>query len=872
MTSRFHAELSADGTRYTLTWQSDHPQWQTTTPPASPYRIEIHWVDHQPDGHFPVAFDYEPPASQSPFPAVVGTGAAGGDALAAQRTGHPTIRIVAAPGVKITRSEHDPESAHQELVLDRAIDAGMHRHGVTRLPPVPPPAETLRVRVIRVQSADDVPPIGVSLAGIAAGQYRSVPHGHRLAEGERDWPGEEGDDAPAGPVADPASAVEVYQQDDGVIFHHPHEERTIIVTVPLDSTSARRSGGGEHWRQRFAYELDKTSLADPHAARLTILCTPGVTVLIHDDRDPVRVLREPPGPHAFTVAVFDARLDQVPQQGAALAPTGTRRDHRHDLFGRRTQDAVEMVHLIFSLVPGTGDLVDIGDFVSVVFTRHDLTGRPVTSNLEFTFMGVCALLPVMSGSSRSALLLVFGRHADRADDLRTGLRARLPPALLADLAHAPDEVLAQFDALPAETLRAMGGRDRSELALRRVVAHLRAGRPFRQLPRQVLGQAHAALLRAMRGAARHGVDHIISANGRDFTSELVRQAYHDALRRRGLTADELSPQQWLRSVAGGSRADQLLHLVLGPQWRSTLPTTRYRNLVSIPRPALLDEATGSGTRQDELVARLGEDLDTLGDRLGNMIEEIRGLPPRLRTRAQLSLNEGHLRILQGNIGEILARPRMLELLERARSAHPGAVLVTGARYRPAGRPGGSQLFIDGLIVVFHGSGAQREARLLDRFEVKTMRNAQAGIDQHVLTAETRMGGHDVHGTAEQAALVVGPSSPDAILLDPERVRVFDGTAAAGVPLGRYGDGDLGGAYLIGASSGPGRRSVQTQTSTRHVLIPGGFDPQGASTTGVLTGFDLAGELLVHESMGATYDEVYYLLVEAVELLKRHHGL
>lgn len=182
----------------------------------------------------------------------------------------------------------------------------------------------------------------------------------------------------------------MYPQGNGVVFFHARMDTTVIVTVPVDNSDPLRVGGGEHWQQRFAYQLDYGG-----ATRLAIMCTPGVGVLLVDNRDPQRILSEPPTPgdHGFTVAVYETDFDSVPRPGEALTLSGRQRGHLHELLGHDPQDAIDMVHLIFSLAPFTGDVVDIGDFVRAGFIDgRDLAGRPV-SNLELAFLGVCSVLP-----------------------------------------------------------------------------------------------------------------------------------------------------------------------------------------------------------------------------------------------------------------------------------------------------------------------------------------------------------------------------------------------------------------------------------------------------------------------------------------------
>lgn len=411
--------------------------------------------------------------------------------------------------------------------------------------------------------------------------------------------------------------------------------------------------------------------------------------------------------------------------------------------------------------------------------------------------------------------------------------------------------------------------------LRQVREHLQAGRRMQDLPAALAAQAHDILLRLLRTRRAVPVDDVISASGRGFTEPALQREYLAALRRRGMTAAQLPPRQWIQALRRGTVAFRLAELYLGAGFRAARAGSRRRNLGSIPRVL-------TGSRLDDLVRRLEADLPVLADRLGNMMEEIRALPTHLRRREWLSLNEGHLSILSGNIGEILARQQMLDILGNVQRSVPGAVLLTGARYRPVAGRGPALLFIDGLIAEFQ----EGTLRVLDRIEIKNMRNADTGIRQHIEAAEIRMGQHEFLGTADEAAAIVesrratsgggaaltsGPDLPDAIVLDPQQVRVWDGGRADGITLAEHGS-DLGGQYMV-ATAGPGRRAVSTQTSRRHVIIPGGFDPMGSTSVGVRTGFDLvAGEVTVHHAMGATYDELYHLLAEAVEILKRQHGL
>lgn len=379
MTSRFTATINAEGTEYVLTWRSTHPQAR------SPYRVVIRWMEPVPDGHFPVAFEYEPAPPRDPLQRRRRSpgAATAGDAAAAHGTGHPVLRIVAAPGVKITRDWPDPEAAYTELLGDRVVEVAF---GWPE--PLLPPAEVLLVRVSRVQSTDEVPPMGVSLSNAGTrGQFRSAPRGMTFSA-DRQWPGETA--RPDLPVASARDAIEVYPQPRGIVFYNARDDRTVVVTVPMDNTDESRTGGVQrHWRQRFAYELDATH----RPARLTILCTEGVAVTVVENRSMTEQLAVP-GPHSFSLAVHDTTYELVPRQGDPMTLPVHQRDHLHELRGYDRQQVIDTVHLIFSLVPFTGDVVDLGDFAMAMTTGRDLTGTPVT-NVELALLGACAVLPFL---------------------------------------------------------------------------------------------------------------------------------------------------------------------------------------------------------------------------------------------------------------------------------------------------------------------------------------------------------------------------------------------------------------------------------------------------------------------------------------------
>lgn len=399
--------------------------------------------------------------------------------------------------------------------------------------------------------------------------------------------------------------------------------------------------------------------------------------------------------------------------------------------------------------------------------------------------------------------------------------------------------------------------------MRQVRDQVRSGRRVPDLDPDLVHRAEEILGEALRrrGELNVSVDDVLSANGKGFLDPLLDRAYRRDLRRSGRAAEDMPPRTWVAEAQrrGDTAVAQLLSLHLGRNLGQTAPT-RYRHLGSIPCPD-----TAGPERLRRLKQQLENDVDLLGDRLDNMITEIRQAPPQLRTTAQLRVKEGHLRILSGNIGEIMARPRMLNILAARQAVHPDAVLITGARYRTTTGRGPALLFIDALVVRFV------DGRLiwLDRVEVKNMRNADAGVDQHIATGELQMGSGDFTGSVDDA--VMAADGPDAVVLDPQHIRVWRDPDAAWVRLADHGD-DLDGEYLIGVS-GSGKRATRTQLSKRHVIIPRGFDPLGAGSFEVATEFDnLAGTITVHQAMDATYAELYYLLTTAVTVLKRRHGL
>lgn len=135
---------------------------------------------------------------------------------------------------------------------------------------------------------------------------------------------------------------------------------------------------------------------------------------------------------------------------------------------------------------------------------------------------------------------------------------------------------------------------------------------------------------------------------------------------------------------------------------------------SVARPAVdvtqVNAPAGyTPARQQQDLQALQAQPGTVTNRMGNMLSA---------PETDMSLSAGHFSILQGNVGEALARPLLEQALLEAQKKNPNARLYLGARaqlFRHDGSLTEPVLFTDGLIASVEAGGL----RLLGVAEIKS---------------------------------------------------------------------------------------------------------------------------------------------------------
>lgn len=207
---------------------------------------------------------------------------------------------------------------------------------------------------------------------------------------------------------------------------------------------------------------------------------------------------------------------------------------------------------------------------------------------------------------------------------------------------------------------------------------------------------------------------LILPNGEGFSDSILQLAYQSYF---ASNPNPMMPVKWALSVTSGVPRQRLVKL-LGPDYAKGKRTGASTRLLStIKQPAGYDPSTHISD-----VRQVMQSPHALFDRLANMLQT-----PMTGGR----ISRGHLSILKGNVGEILAYPEMLRVLDEVRQTYPDAELFTGVRatlFRPDGTASEPVAFTDGIIATARPGGLYIHVI----FEVKTGSVGGAAATRQVL--------------------------------------------------------------------------------------------------------------------------------------------
>lgn len=208
-------------------------------------------------------------------------------------------------------------------------------------------------------------------------------------------------------------------------------------------------------------------------------------------------------------------------------------------------------------------------------------------------------------------------------------------------------------------------------------------------------------------AATTTLDSLIQANPPGFTDAALNQAYQAY--RRG-TTDPSDPRTWaLRQTTGPPRVR--LEQLLGPDYARG-------SLTGVAAPPVNVRQATSPQGYDP--ARQSADLAALSGQSQALSARLQGMEAAQPAEGQVTA--GHFNILQGNVGEILARPVLDQALADVRREAPDAQLYMGVRARVVrsdGTVSDPVLFSDGVIAAVRPGGLQI-------FRVAEIKSGEAG--------------------------------------------------------------------------------------------------------------------------------------------------
>lgn len=211
------------------------------------------------------------------------------------------------------------------------------------------------------------------------------------------------------------------------------------------------------------------------------------------------------------------------------------------------------------------------------------------------------------------------------------------------------------------------------------------------------------------GDAPTSLADIVRTQPPGFTDTQLDDAYQRYLRSETSAAD---PTTWaLRQTVGRPR-DRLVQL-FGPDYARGQRSSAARPPVDVSAPAA--PAGYDPARQQQDLATLQAAGGAVTDRLGNL---------QYDPATGMQISAGHQAILQGNVGEALARPLLEQALQEIRQTEPNAQLYLNVTAQLRMDDGGwtnPVLFTDGLIGVVDGA----TLRVLRIAEIKS--GAEGGV-------------------------------------------------------------------------------------------------------------------------------------------------
>lgn len=249
---------------------------------------------------------------------------------------------------------------------------------------------------------------------------------------------------------------------------------------------------------------------------------------------------------------------------------------------------------------------------------------------------------------------------------------------------------------------AKGGFDAASFAGRHLLAHEVA-----HTVQHARGLGHGLVHLEPQGPQPAGtpltLDNLVRVTPPGFADALLDRAYQSYLRsERGAAA----PAEWALRQTTGAPRDRLVQL-LGPDYARGQRTGAARPAVDVSSPVA--PAGYDPARQQQDLARLQAGGSELTSRLGNLAYS---------SQTGLSIGAGHQAILQGNVGELLARPLLQQALAEVRQQHPNAELYlrpTAQLRIDANNWTNPLLFTDGIIGVIEPGGL----RILRVAEIKS---------------------------------------------------------------------------------------------------------------------------------------------------------
>lgn len=478
------------------------------------------------------------------------------------------------------------------------------------------------VEIYRIQDHAVIPPIGIDLRRANfAGSYEINPF-----------------DNPLGllPLEAPIDYFQVTHKEDGVVIRHPFTNRELIIEVDQLSKDKKNHKDA---KARFSFAFDLESKEQP---LVKIVKTPEVRVKeasdifldnikagLKGEKYDVRKLL------ASWIVYEVKNISDIPPQGSPIEPQEGWRQIKIDR-GQPLSETIATSGFDMSLgfIPIVGDITDIAEFIYGIKSGKDKWGQPLSTGTLF-IMGIAALLPFVTVGlvkGGTALVRRFGTKGEVAKEA-------------------------------IETLRKTGLNDQEIRLIRDAQSTILAGR---QLPADMLAR-YKQLIQKIRNDYPVAQDFLnIDETGFiHFDLQQLYQNYKKSYVPKNPSDQPKAPTEWVRVTRG--RARQILEKLLGPDFikRAGLARrVRIINLSNIPRPA---------GYTDELVNKHIKELlnhrKDLVDRLETLLKE-RSSGDALKVHlVKHQVNEGHFKILKGNIAEVLSLELQLRILRDIKNGH-----------------------------------------------------------------------------------------------------------------------------------------------------------------------------------------------------------